>query len=593
MILGANSLGWSALGLPGDADIPDPGPPAPTPGRAVIDWGAAISVSIGGADRTGDLVGAGEVDRELDAAGIATLRLRGAMPGVGDAVVVAGVCATPFVGSVDSVAYDPALRGWVVSATDGLQAVFEGLATPEAVLALLPPSAIWMEALFGEFHDGWECARDAMSTVPYSIYMEGGALRQVAWAGGGYTREIAHAVGGIYDGSLSLVVASGRELVREVRATVQIRYSRWHWWQIHVGWTAPEWDFVDWLHAGYSLPTRQVVQDCLSAQPWALASSSSGLSASSGLPSELRGIAVEGLPKSGVYGGSVWSIVDPVGVVWINECADPLTEMCSSWSAKLNRRWVQTVTETVSLTVAGTAATAGAVETEQASLDIDADDSAYEGGAGQLGPSIYDTTWTRAAYGGAHAWRDNGSDDLREMLLRGMMGLAATRIRASVRGTQLSARTEPGVEPALGSRCRIAGEDVGGVGQVVRLRTAWDIDSADIGCVVTIAISSGSVAGDASQPPSAAPDTVAPLPASIVLDTHIGRVSGAPVQDEEWTNCWAGNAYTIPVTSAPVYDEGLKLTTPDVPDAMRDELALETDWYVDIDPMIGSVEYTP
>lgn len=542
----------------------------------VLDWGASIEVFIGGIDRTDDLTGAGEIDRELDASGLATIRLaRGStVPSIGDEVAISGICSSVYVGYVSTIDYDPRAQVWTIGASDNLQGYFEALADPVAVVAELPTGAAWTEDLFGPWSDGWQCAQDAMSVCPYSIWMEGGVLQSAAWAGTGYAATLEHTGGGLYDGSITYTAARLRELISAITATVEVRYNRLHHWRLSVGWSIADWDFCDWITVPYALPTRQMMADVASSNTWSLLQTGGLSSGGDGL-----GIYTEGLPSSGVQCGDVWSLTEggtDGGFVWNNPDAGSPAETIHLASWKMGRNWSQTCTETYTLTVQGASGTPGAhLHDESASYAAESDDSGWDAAAATSLPSAY--TWSAA---GGHSWTDIVDDARRELLLRGMLGLLGTRIRASHRRTTLGATVEPGIEPALGSRARIVAEDIQAAGQVSRLYTTWDFDTQTAGCHVTLIVTDGSTSADDFSAPSK-PDmspTGYSLGTMLTLGTHIGGMSADdPEQDDAWdgwiTNApeglWGGNNY--PVDGSQTYDVGFVLTTPDVPDAARDE----------------------
>ena len=326
---------------------------------AVISWGASLSVTIAGVDRTGDLLGAGEIDRELDCSGLATFRLaRGtAKPAVSDAVTISGIVAAPYTGVVSSVAYDPGPMCWVVHCSNQLQEYFEAQMHAPGVVSLLPTSAVWHESLFGQFRDGWECAQDAMKTIPYSIFMEGGALHVAPWAGTGYTHLIDHASGGIYDGTVRYTEASLRDILQAATATVQVRYTRLHQWTISVSWegyqtvSGEEGGFCDWYYQQYPLPTRAMVEQVAASNGWAL----------------LGGVTCTGLPTSGAHCGQLWDLIggwqgpDAGGFLWLNWNYGSPAEMVHSANWKSAKRWSQTITETYELSVSAAGAESGTV----------------------------------------------------------------------------------------------------------------------------------------------------------------------------------------------------------------------------------------
>lgn len=591
-------------------------------------WAADITVYIGGVDRSADLVGAGQIDRELDAAGLATVRLAygTAKPSVGDAVSIAGLSAVAYVGLVLRVEYDPRDRVWVVSCTDGLQAQFEPLSSGVAVCALLPTGVIWHRDLHGDFSDGWSACRDAMSTIPYSIFMEDGTLHSVPWAGTGPGTVIAHASGGIYDQTVTLRESSARELIASATATVQIVYTRLHHWSLSCGWTVqippsepdssapswtdPAWDFRRWLIRPFRLPTRQQIADACHGNVWSLMGSGAGLISSGG---DGLGIRTTGLPESGIWLADTYIPMDyavtlrgcwPDAIYIAPNQGDTNESACITASWKMGRRWTQTVEETLTVTVAAPPGTPGAaVADESAHHRAPYDDTSWDASAATALPS--GLGWQG---GGSHVWADTLIEANRTLVIQGVTQTLATRIRASHRRTLVSCEVGPGEEPALGGRCTIQAQDFAAAGQCVRLVTAWDLDTDQIGCQVTMTPTAGSTADDDLGPPD--PPDLSPSAAGYTLDgtlalgTHIGGLSSSPPQNDDWdgwvanvqatdlTNSWGIVDLTYPRPDSETYTEGFVLRTPDVPDAAREDQAGTMNMLYTINPLLGELVFT-
>lgn len=584
----------------------------------VLDWGAALVLTIGGADRSADLVGSGSLERELDAAGVGVLRLarNTSRPALGAAVTLSGIVSVPWVGVVSGVQYSPVDDTWAVSCTDGLQALFEGAAAlaaagaaalpgatartiaeaqAAAVLALLPAGAIWHRDLHGEWTDGWQGALDALGTVCASIYVESGTLASVPWAGSGYTATISHAAGDIYEGSESLYLATSRELIREVGATVEVGYSRHYFWKITIGWAILDWDFCEWVWLPYPLPTRQMIAEAAASNPWTVLESTGLSSGGDGL-----GIYTEGLPASGPQCGDSWSLLagafGTAPTIWDNPYygAPEDSVWHATWDAA--RQWSCGVVETYRLVVAGATGTVGVVvEDDARSHDAPADDAGWDGGIASRLPT--GTGWTGA---GALTYRDVIDPADRAAVVGGRIQMMARRLRASQRLSRMGCTVEPGAEPALGSRVRMQHEHMEYSGQVVRLATSWDFGTHLVGCAVTIAITAGSAAADDFSPPD--PPTISAVPSGVtapdevVLQTHIGGMSASdPVQSDDWTGwvtqapegLWGGVNY--PVSGSQTYEVGFTLATPDVPDALRADRTATVTHTVTIDPFASGV----
>lgn len=583
-------------------------------------WAASLSVTVGGVDRTAHVVGRGEIDRELDASGLAEFRVARATgkPTIGAAVQIAGLTVAPYVGVVSGVQHDAGADTWVVSCTDGLQALFEGAASlaaagaaavpgvkaeqivaaqVAAVLALLPAGAIWHRDLHGEWTNGWQGAQDALTTVCASIYIESGALYSVAWAGSGAATTLGHAAGDIYDQSVAIYEATERELIREISATVEVGYSREQHWTITVGWAFPDWDFCVWRLLPVPLPTRQAFADLVNANPWSLVESTTGLS---GGGSDGLGIFTEGLPESGVQCSGNWNLLageyNGSPVVWTNELYGTPAEQIWHATCKMARRWSTSIVETYRLTVKGPAGTVGAVvEDDQRSHDAAQDDAGWNASAATRAPS--GTGWQSS---GPLTYRDRLDPADRAALLEGRLRTMAHRLRASQRRSTMSCRVAPGAEPALGSRVRMIAEFHDYTGQCTQLVTTWDGDTHDVGCTVVMSITAGSDEADDFSPPAA--PTIAPTPegttlsGSVVMGTHIGGTSATdPEQDDAWDGLianapegqWGETHY--PVAGSQTYEPGFTLVTPEVPQAMLDDRLATVTHTIEIDPFESGI----
>lgn len=552
-----------------------------------MDWGSLYALTIGGASRTADSIGAGSIDHELDAAAIAQFRVRGAMPAVGAAVAISGVVGVAFSGVVDRVDYDPApdQRCWVVRATDNLQGHFEALGAASVaagnhvsvgVVAVLPSGAYWHEALFSAATDGWEACQDAMTCVPASIWLAGGTLQSASWSPGTSTSTIAHSSGGIYDGSVRLNLAGVRELIDEVVLGIEIQYTRLHQWRLSVGWPGPDIDFCDNYANAIGWPSRNLISEAIGGNTWAVLASG-GLAAGTEV-----GVSGERIWPSGTYMcGS-----PPDEVVWI--CRDDGDNLLINAAWKMGRRWAQSVTEKYTLTITGTGAV-GSVENDGFGYEFPGTDDWDASTPATTLPEFAASSEGWQVSGG-HDWIDLFDTTTRTALLSAAIRMGATRIRRSQRGSTMSVQVLPAAEPVLGSWCAITADGVSGVGQVARLRSAWDFDSHQAGCEVTLILSSGSTSGDSLTPP-AAPD-VSPtaagytLSSTLTLGSHVGGEADSPVQDDDWDG-WVTNRGD-PAIGSEVYSPGFTLTTPDVPSTARDlQEAVRTASY-SIDPLDGT-----
>lgn len=566
-----------------------------------MDWGALFALTIGGVDRTADVVGAGYVDRELDASGIAQVYLRGTMPAVGAAVVISGVVDVDYVGVVDRVQFDPATdkRCWKVDCTDNLQGYFEALGAAsiaagnplqDGVLAVLPAGAYWHEGLFSDATDGWEVCQDAMSCVPASIWLEGGVLQSASWAGNPDLVTIAHDEGSIYDGSLTLDIAGVRDLTGKVVMSAEIRYTRLHQWRHDFAWSGPRsptdptepLSFCENYNHPITWPTRDMISSVVASNSWGLLSSGGLLGGTD------KGISYTGLWPSGTYDTPE---VDCGPVIWaLGEGADQFV-YSAHWS--VGRRWAQTITEKYILTVTGTGA-AGDPENDEMSHEYTDEGGSWDSSTPALPlPAFAQSSAGWQSSGTVHSWVDLIDTADRDDLLEAAVALCATRIRATQRQSTMRVEILPASEPALGSWLTIEALDVTGKGQVGRLLTNWDFDSHQAGCQLTLILSEGTLAGDdlaAPTPPDVTPTAAGySLSGSTSLPTYIGGITDCPAQDDDWVG-YVGNRQ-VPDSGAETYSAGFSIETPDVPDEARDEQTETTEAAYSIDPLDGGLTF--
>ncbi len=271
-------------------------------------------------------------------------------------------------------------------------------------------------------------------------------------------------------------------------------------------------------------------------------------------------------------------------IMWVN---NPVVtdELCTGASWIAGKRWMQTVTETHTLTVNATESqvTIGILPAEESyTVESDADDETWESSLDYNG------------YVGTAVVMANGVDRRDDLDVESRVILedaqevalakARSEIRKSHRGTSVSFQTVYQPMLDLSHTVEVDCAALACQGKVRRLRDRWDIDTGDCTTEITVALHRRNGSGLTSDDTLAAPDKPAD-PAEttpvtrVSLGFHIGGESSAPAFSEDWdgyitnypdTGDRFDRSRTNPLVVAKVYEEQFRVVPPEIDEEYTD-----------------------
>ncbi|UVO19598.1 hypothetical protein [Stutzerimonas stutzeri] len=509
----------------------------------------ALRALVGGVNLTSQLTGAVTVDREEGAAGIAGFDLFIA-PGTpvvppdwkGRSVTIdyittsQGVTteARRFTGQVSIANWNPVTRLLSCECSDQLQQRVEGM-TVAAIDALIGGywSADVFEPVEGRSH--WDYALERLSTRPASLDCSPtGELRVTSWYAG--APAFVFGEGTVAYQTLQLQQSDLSNTTNRVEIEFSYRYSRLWQRNQNYTWLVPAGSFCEWRLDAHDLPTIDMVQSAVTGAGFSIVSES--------------------------YVTAPLSDPDPCGTgsPWINNFDD----LVIGTGITGGRRWVQTVTETYTLTLA---APAGEVEATQVvqrqSATLQIESAAAE-------------EWTEADMAdAATAYQDEFDDARRAAVFDVVVNEAKTELIAASRQTVLSWQVPTSMVLGI-DLIHTLEVDCSGVrarGKCRRVVDTFDLSSGSATTALSIALMRGGGTSD----PIVMPGRIGATPidpgegASIVLPTQIGGRLADPPYDEEklgFSGNWSGGGL------GEQYPRRFALEAPEIPAADRDELAL-------------------
>lgn len=454
--------------------------------------------------------------------------------------------AKRFTGITSTATYDPDEGVITLEATTDLQGRFENL--PRATIDNLIGGQ-WSEYVFDETADGWQYARDRLSTLASEVHVDPyGQIKVVPWAVKG-TPDVTLTDAARFDNSLIVTRATRRDLITRVQATLDFRFVRLRHRQIAAT-LVDTYGFCHYLSYGWRLPAREAIRAAADGGAWTRVSE----------------ITFTDLPPIGTYCTPARG--------WTGGADD----FClgATWLAA--RRWAQTVTEVYTLeVVAGDLEEAIGVQTlaEDYGLEAVYDAGDYE----QI--TTFDGPPTGAVLS---AKTDDYQLDADQVEAAGRSDLAAAQavILAKAKTTILARARKnritvaPVYDPTitLASTVRINCPYLVATGKVAGLRETFDLASGDLVMVLELALSrhggSGSAADDTLTAPSA------PAQADEVTSSRhyfapirVGGIPGA-VTDSDELDGWLTNAQESERTpGAALYRERLVLRLPAIEEGAR------------------------
>jgi hypothetical protein len=543
---------------------------------------------LGGVDISGKLVGAIEIEAEEMAAPVASFSFLPAagvvdpLAWVGSTVVlswqrvVSGAVSgerARFTGIVSDPVWDADQRLISISATGDLQSICDGM--PKARIAATISNGTWSDVVFGDPADmtGWEYAEALLSTTDDVVWQDAsGAIRTtstVAKASADFTFEDS----GRFEQSLRLDYASRVDFVTRANLTFEHRFQRRRQRNLTFSWMPLELDGpCEYLTGGFPLPQRTMIESA----------------ANGGGYTVLGSVYYRALWPSGSYncrlGNPVTGESNYGHVMWVNN-EIVTAEWCTGavWTAA--KRWMQTVTETHTLTVnaSESQATIGILPIEESyTVESEADDPEWESSLDYTG---YVTGAVLMSNGVDYrADLDDDSRDLLEDAQEVALAKARAEIRKSHRGTSVTFQTVYQPMLDLSHTVEVDCAALACQGKVRRIRDRWDIDTGDCTTEITVALhrrnGSGLTSDDTLEAPAKPADPTETAPdTSIRLGFHIGGESGAAPFNEEWdgyiTNYPDDGARfdrmrSNPEVAAKVYEEQFRVVPPEIDEEYAD-----------------------
>lgn len=481
-----------------------------------------------------------------------------------------------FTGVVDLAEYDPVAGALSARCTDQLQESFER--TPVDVLAAFVPGQ-WSGAISGDPDDGWHYVQERIRAAPYAVEFDSSrSLRITSWQAKA-SADLTLGAARILDGSLALELAPRRALHNTVQLSVEYRYERLYQRDALVGWHYPR-TFCAYLEDSTELPNKQMVSAALNGTGWLL-----------------NTLTWDPVPATGVIncGNRVHN--------WISSPEDGLI---LGYSARLVRRWTQTVTERYRLSVRAPAAAARhgtLLREDRASASAGFDWQAYEGfdaenrassglatgggnASGIPGASVGGTNPVGPPAGATlDEFGDYVLDQANRATLNELLATAVARaavdLIAAHRAHRVVCSTPLRPDLELYHTLRIETSRVTAQGKIAHIIEDCDIDTGEATTTVRIAVMRGGdsqLGWDEAQIPAPASQASVPAPGAAGLgntsrETFIGGRVDAPEFEEQWSG-FSGN-WTSTEPGAHLYPRRYRLDLPAIEPDRREARTAE------------------
>lgn len=523
--------------------------------RTSIVW--ALALRVAGADVSSRLTGTVTIDREEGAAGLATFVMQppaGAvdpLAWIGKDVEIDYVgtadgerrTARRFTGKIAAPRFDPVTRLLTCECSDQLQNRIEAMSLAQ-VDALV--GGQWSSDLFepAEGRSRWDYAQERLGTLTASLDASPrGDLRVTSW----YAQAPAFTFGAGTSvfGSVSVSLAELDSLTNVVELAAGVRWPRLWQQSIMYAWAHPKAGgatglngFCLWRKDSTELPTTEMIAQAVEG---------------AGLKVTGRGFTTAPLSMPNPCGD---------GIPWINQFDNLALEARVTGT----RRWVQQVTEALTLRVEapGSVSQAGElIARNSLSIGIEDDRSdTWEDGATQGGPTQF---------------TDLVNASRREQGLRCGLAQAVAEIVSSHRETAVSwqAPAAHTLDVDLVHTLELSDQGVRARGKCRRIQEEYSFDSGSALVTLTIAVMrGGGTVTDALTVPavSTAADSLAQfqLPGGNPLETQLGGRTTSPAYRDDLDG-FAGNWSTSDDTTAVKFTRRFDVTAPEVSEKLRDE----------------------
>jgi len=568
-----NSAPLNSLGVASQHNViiivgPGQTPPEPQPGETLVPGASsyvwALRVLVGGVDLTAQLTGTVTVDREEGAAGIAGFDLHIA-PGVavvppdwkGRPVTIDYIStsqgetteARRYTGQISIANWNSVKRVLSCECSDQLQQRVEGM-TVSAIDALV--GGYWSPDVFEpvEGRSHWDYASERLSTRTASLDCSPhGVMRVTNWYAA--APDFVFGPGATLYQSVELQQGDLDRTTNRVEIEFSYRYSRLWQRNKNYSWQSPVTQgqtglggFCLWRANSHELPTKEMIEDAASGNGETLISPD--------------------------YYSLPLTMADPCGdgAPWQNTFDDLLLGV--SWVGA--RRWVQTVTETYSLTLATTAGEAEASRVVQRAgytVDIE-DDRAQE--------------WTdEPILGGNSGSSDLEDDARRDAALNVALHMGNTEIIAAHREAALPWQVPTSLALGIDLIHTLELNDQGAhaIGKCRRVVDSFNLASGEAITTLSIAVMRGGGVSD----PLTLPERIgsgstggggggdsAP---SNDLPTQLGGRLSSPAYDDALEG-FAGN-YSSVTPGLDLFPRRMDAVTDEIPAEDRDERQLSSE----------------
>lgn len=520
-------------------------------------------VRLGGADVSAGLTGTIEVEIEENAARVASFSLAPASgpvavtDWVGKPVEIdfadqladgsAANLVRLFGGVVDVPDYDLASGVTRFSCTDLLQESLDTL-TREQIDSLI--GGRWSAAVSGEAATAWEYAQARLASVPAALDLDPWrAPRLTAWAAK-TVADVTLGEGDVIDGSAAVRFANRSALRNTTKVRFQYRYPLLKKRVVARAYTYP-FSLGAVVSSGYDIPTREMVRQALEGTGWEVVGDIN-YAPVPGVPAGVaagEGAVITGKVYVPLFGIPV--VTDDGKTAFWSVAQDVADQLCFGYSARIAKRWTQTIDEVYTLTVSAPASVAalGAIASDvAAALENSFDTAAWEAGppAAARGNamrwgSIVDgpVPEVPAPHLGEAAMPYAGDPATDRAAANNAIETLVARARSEILGAHRLNAVEADlpIAPHLDvvHTLRIATAALTAQGKLRRVRHTMDMESGKAVSSIEIALSRTEATGAQTDTPVTVP--VAPAPAlpgppgwaGSVIETWVGRSIDTPV----------------------------------------------------------------